>query len=681
MYFFFNSVRERKLILDDVSVSSSVAYSLRKLKNNYAGSAIKVRRSSDNAELDIGFVNGELDTQAITNFLESNVITSPLGVDVNTNGVSDNWGSYAGATTTTFQVANSEQIISIENASNKNGSVVETPYISMTAGVGLKLSITFRKTGDVKGGIYVNCFNSSNGYLSTIAYTESTSETDTILIETGTTPVDTAKIQVGMGINALQIGNSGSVYFSNVVLSQTNVSAYVRTWYDQSGNDKNAIQTEVEFQPRIVNEGTIETGLNFLQASNCAMTITGFTSLPNNDDFTTYIKAKAVTGEGHILYFGDKWFNKNMFLIGYDQDNTRFVFDFNTEGGMVKSKPSGDIIIKSGLNKNLANNKYIEVNNNINETTTEETMDNITSSYIGRASWGNDENFGGILTDIIIFNSSLSERDDELVKNNLELVENPPLLLDIVSDSVLAYGLKKFRTAYTGNCIQVRRSSDNSLLDIGFDSNGNLDTTALSSFVGEGSGFVRTIYDQSGNGTNAVQTAANNQALIVDAGTYLETMYFWPSANPSFYTIGEIAKIIKETDYTIYNTYPAIYDTSARGMNVYLNNATQVCILRTSGTNFEFRTQDTTSRTFSYETLTKVKAGLNSGQRVLELNGSSVTAGSSVPQMSQLTEGYVGRPSYGALSENGKFKLDNLIIFNKYLSSGDDTIVKNKLGW
>ena len=57
--------KKNQFILDNVSVSSSVAYSLRKLKNNYTGSAIKVRRSSDNAELDIGFVNGELDTATL----------------------------------------------------------------------------------------------------------------------------------------------------------------------------------------------------------------------------------------------------------------------------------------------------------------------------------------------------------------------------------------------------------------------------------------------------------------------------------------------------------------------------------------------------------------------------------------------------------------------------------------
>ena len=55
--------------LDAVSVFSAAAYSLRRLSYNYkANAAIRVRRSSDNAELDIGFTaGGDLDTTALLN--------------------------------------------------------------------------------------------------------------------------------------------------------------------------------------------------------------------------------------------------------------------------------------------------------------------------------------------------------------------------------------------------------------------------------------------------------------------------------------------------------------------------------------------------------------------------------------------------------------------------------------
>jgi hypothetical protein len=71
---------------------------------------------------------------------------------------------------------------------------------------------------------------------------------------------------------------------------------------------------------------------------------------------------------------------------------------------------------------------------------------------------------------------------------------------------------------YTGNLIEVRRLSDGALLDIGFDANNELDIATLTGFIGAGSGFVRTLYDQTGSGNNFVQTTLANQPRIVNAG-------------------------------------------------------------------------------------------------------------------------------------------------------------------
>jgi PKD repeat protein len=92
------------------------------------------------------------------------------------------------------------------------------------------------------------------------------------------------------------------------------------------------------------------------------------------------------------------------------------------------------------------------------------------------------------------------------------------LLLDLFPNAAAAYSLRKLRSAYTGSAIRVRRSSDNTEQDIGFNGSNELDTTALLSFVGAGNGFVVTWYDQSGNGLNATQSTAGNQPQIVNSG-------------------------------------------------------------------------------------------------------------------------------------------------------------------
>ena len=54
-------------LLDTYS-GAAAAYSLRQLSSTYSGDAIRVRRSSDNTEQNIGFVNNELDTASLETF-------------------------------------------------------------------------------------------------------------------------------------------------------------------------------------------------------------------------------------------------------------------------------------------------------------------------------------------------------------------------------------------------------------------------------------------------------------------------------------------------------------------------------------------------------------------------------------------------------------------------------------
>ena len=93
-------------------------------------------------------------------------------------------------------------------------------------------------------------------------------------------------------------------------------------------------------------------------------------------------------------------------------------------------------------------------------------------------------------------------------------------LMDSYAGAAAAYSLRKLYSSYTGSAINVRRSSDNATQDIGFDGY-VLDTASLLSFVGAGSGYVTTWYDQSGNGNNATQSTAANQPQIVSSGNVI----------------------------------------------------------------------------------------------------------------------------------------------------------------
>jgi hypothetical protein len=87
----------------DLYPSAAAAYSLRKLRAAYTGSAIRVRRSSDNAEQNIGFDgSGNLDTTALTSFCSG------------TDGFVTTWYDQSGNSNNAAQTtaANQPQIVS-----------------------------------------------------------------------------------------------------------------------------------------------------------------------------------------------------------------------------------------------------------------------------------------------------------------------------------------------------------------------------------------------------------------------------------------------------------------------------------------------------------------------------------------------------------------------------------------
>lgn len=117
------------------------------------------------------------------------------------------------------------------------------------------------------------------------------------------------------------------------------------------------------------------------------------------------------------------------------------------------------------------------------------------------------------------------------------------LLLDLFGTDILAaYSLRKLSSTYSGNAVRVRRTSDNAEQDIGFDGNGDLDTSSLTTFLGSDDGFLAKWYDQSGNSRDGAQTNASKQIRIATAGT-IETKNSLPTtqgANNDHLTISGV---------------------------------------------------------------------------------------------------------------------------------------------
>jgi hypothetical protein len=125
-------------LLLDTYPSAAAAYSVRKLRNNYIGGPIRVRRSSDNAEQDIYFdSNGNLDTAQLTTFCSG------------TNGFVTTWYDQSGNANNATQstAANQPQIVSsgsVINVNSKpsvyfNNTLKLLPFTTVTGVSGIEI--------------------------------------------------------------------------------------------------------------------------------------------------------------------------------------------------------------------------------------------------------------------------------------------------------------------------------------------------------------------------------------------------------------------------------------------------------------------------------------------------------------------------------------------------------------
>ena len=123
--------------------------------------------------------------------------------------------------------------------------------------------------------------------------------------------------------------------------------------------------------------------------------------------------------------------------------------------------------------------------------------------------------------EFVIYNADKSS-DRTSIESNMGdyFTQNTPLL-DTYTTAGAAFSLRKLRSDYSGSAIRIRRSSDNTEQDIGFNTFGEVDSVSLTAFAGTGDAFVKTWYNQVSGGNDATQTTTSQQPKIVDTGALI----------------------------------------------------------------------------------------------------------------------------------------------------------------
>lgn len=318
--------------------------------------------------------------------------------------------------------------------------------------------------------------------------------------------------------------NAGDLDTSALAAFVGNENGFVSTWYDQSGNNRNATQTTQANQPIVVSGGTF-----FLEKNKPVIYANNRTKRMNIPSFTL-VGDYSIIIASTLKSFGRNMWTGTLGLSGYvralDTQADGFSIRHNGEvgganfSGVQTLNPELHFFQRFGTNMSHSRNG---VNNITTELSPQGTNFTINLLFDGYVLGGQNYMMDANAFEFIIYNSNQSPNRigiETNINSYYRIYQQEALLLDYYPDAAAAYSLRKLRSGYTGAAIQVRRSSDNAVQNIGFDSNGGLDTTALTTFVGTGNtGFVTTWYDQSGNNRNATQSTTANQPVIFSGGT------------------------------------------------------------------------------------------------------------------------------------------------------------------
>jgi len=276
-------------LLLDTYPNAAVAYSLRKLRTAYTGAAIRVRRSSDNAEQDINFVGGDLDTSSMINFVGQNLWT-----------YSEEWNQNAWVKTQ-LNITGTPSYIDVETAPDSTltaDKIIENTIsathltsrsLLVTSGITYYASIYLKSGGrdaKVTSGIsslanYEVSVDLTNGTLSNNTFpttpllesvgngwyrlkfqvTASNTQTRTvmnIITMNGTLTNYLGDGASGVYVWGAQVNNNGQYMpYYKTVATANDGDAFIATWYDQSTNANNATQATAVSQAQIVLAGAL----------------------------------------------------------------------------------------------------------------------------------------------------------------------------------------------------------------------------------------------------------------------------------------------------------------------------------------------------------------------------------------------------------------------------------------
>ena len=218
-----------------------------------ATNSIRVRRTSDDAELDIGFdANGDLDSTALLAFVNKdyNAYTSDFS---STEDLFESNGTGAAAQSV-GGVDDAYKFTTITGTGQMYASVA--PFSGKGGGNNFRIQadVYLPSTNAEIDKVRIWTGYGSEGFIEVTATDTWTSINQTLDVVSG----GQLRFQAYDGNDLTPTTTQANVfYLKNIVVTQTTADGAVTTWYDQSGNGNDATNSTESEQPLVVSGGTL----------------------------------------------------------------------------------------------------------------------------------------------------------------------------------------------------------------------------------------------------------------------------------------------------------------------------------------------------------------------------------------------------------------------------------------
>lgn len=267
--------------------------------------------------------------------------------------------------------------------------------------------------------------------------------------------------------------------------------------------------------------------------------------------------------------------------------------------------------------------------------------------------------------------------------------------LDIDSYSAdspfLLFSLRKLSSSYSGNCIRLRRSSDNAESDFGFTGGVGswVDSAAIASWGGASTLYVVTWYNQAGT-YDLTQSVAAGQPTLVSTTAFGDSPYYiqFNGSSSRLNYDNAVSNVFSASEFTSY----MIYNAQSTGFSVLaaVHGGTPA-----AGTGIHFRTQhygtnkrlymDSTNLTSAVSTSlnTKIQAidyltATTAGTLGYEIYNGTTTNTNSIGSINANANDSITLGAAGDLPSNPmNVRVLEWIYFDKYQAAGDITDIKN----